>query len=194
MAAVWTEYSHPPYFVAYRGAETEGAHTLIFTPGQQTWTVTSYPASLTPGASWELDGDHGNHRSIHIDKVDGSHFVVTSTDRFQPGVQCTLDVTRTGDTWSIDRARFSPVRDSGKHDLTLQFATPLSAGAEHSEVSLIVGKKKTIATGVLTAADAPGHALTISFSKPAWLNGKKMTEEDAAAKGVVTLSAHPDRL
>ena len=190
-AAVWTEISHPPYFVAYRGAETESAHTLVFLPGQQTWTITSAPATLTAGATWELDEEHGNHRSIHIDKADGAHLTVTSTDRFQPGVHCTLDVTRTGDTWSIDHARFSPVRDGEKHAFTLQLATPLSAATDHTELILIAGKKKTIANGALAASAAPNHAFTLTFSNPAWLNGKSMTEESTVTSGKVSLSAHP---
>ena len=195
VASVWTEYSHPPYFIPYHGAETQSAHTLVFIPGQQTWTIVSAPTALAAGATWELDGEHGNHRSIHIDKVDGANLTVTSTDRFSPSVHCTLDVTRAGDAWAIDRARFSPVRDGEKHALTLQFTTPLTPSADHVEVSLVAGKKKTIATGIITApdahGDAPDHAPTLSFSTPAWLNGKKMTEVSAAATGTVTLSSHP---
>jgi hypothetical protein len=191
VASVWTEYSHPPYFIPYHGAETESAHTLVFIPGQQTWTIVSAPATLTTGASWELDGEHGNHRTIHIDKVDGTNLTVTSTDRFQPSVRCTLDVTHTGDAWAINRARFSPIRDGEKHALTLQFTTPLTPSADHVEVSLLAGKKKTIATGIIAASDTPEHAPTLTFSTPAWLNGKKMTEVSAAATGTVTLTSHP---
>jgi hypothetical protein len=190
-ASVWSEISHPPYFVAYRGAETESAHTLIFLPTQETWTIASAPAALTVGATWELDGEHGNHRSIHIDKVDGTHLTVTSSDRFQPSVHCILDVTRTGDTWSIDHARFSPIRDGEKHALTLQFTPALSTATDTAVITLTVGKKKTIATGKLSAGVAPSHALTLSVSDPAWLNGKTMTEESATTKGTVTVSAHP---
>ena len=190
-AAVWTEYSHPPYFIPYRGAVSEGAHTLVFIPGQQTWTITSAPAALTPGATWELEGEHGNHRSIRIDKVDGTHLSVTTTDRFQPGVRCMLEVTRTGDSWTIDRARFSPARDGDKHALTLQFATPLSMTTDHAEVDLVAGKKKTIASGLVAANKTPEGGLTITFTNPAWLNGKTMTEASVAAKGAVSLSAHP---
>jgi len=190
-AAVWTEYSHPPYFIPYRGAETESAHGLVFLPGKQTWTIASAPASLTPGATWELDGEHGNHRSIRIDKVDGANLTVTSTDRFQPGVRCTLEVTRAGDAWSITRARFSPVRDGEKHGLTLQFATPLASNSEHVDLSLIVGKKTTIASGTIAQADTAGHPSTISFSTPTWLSGKIITEESMITPGVVTLTAHP---
>lgn len=179
---------HPPYFLPYHGAETESAHTLVFIPGQQTWTIVSAPAALTVGATWQLEGEHGNHRTIHIDKVDGTNLAVTSTDRFEPSVHCTLDLTRTGDTWAINRARFSPIRDGEKHALTLQFTTPLTPTADHVEVSLVTGKKKIIATALINTAD---HAPTLTFSTPAWLKGKKMTEVSAAATGTVTLTSHP---
>jgi hypothetical protein len=188
-AAVWTEYSHPPYFIPYRGALTESAHTLVFTPGQQSWSVVSAPGALTAGATWELDGAQGDHRTIRIDKADGTHLTVTSTDRFQPGVRCTLDVTRAGDGWSVERARFAPVRDGEKHGLTLAFATPLAMGTDRTEMTLLAGKKKTIASGAV--ASGTGGGLTLSFGNPAWLNGKSMTEDMVAAAGTVSLSAHP---
>ena len=190
-AAVWTEYAHPPYFVPYRGAITESAHLLVFTPGKQTWTIASTPSALSVGATWELDNENGDHRSIRIDKVDGPHITVTATDRFQSGVRCTLEATRNDTGWSIAQARFSPLRDGDRHSLTLQLATPLSAGVHSVETSLIAGKKKVIATGKLTVSDAPNHAFTLSFSAPSWLNGKSLTEEMVATNGSLTLSAHP---
>jgi hypothetical protein len=191
VAAVWTEYSHPPYFVPYRGAVTEGAHLLVFAPGKHTWTVASAPATLTVGATWELDSDNGDHRSARIDKADGSHFTVTSSDRFQPGVRCTLEVTRSDAGWSIESARFSPTRDGDKHSLTLQFATPLAASTHQSETTLIAGKKKVIGAGQLTGADATNHSLNLNFSTPAWMNGKSITEELIMTDGSLVLSAHP---
>jgi hypothetical protein len=190
-AAVWTEYSHPPYFVPYRGAITESAHLLLFAPGQQQWTVASAPAALTVGATWELDGDNGNHRSIRIDKADGARLTVTSVDKFQPGVRCTLDVVRTDDGWSVNSVRFSPLRDGEKHSLTLQFATPLSTSVHASAVTLVVGKKTIIGTGQLMAADGAEHSVTLNFSAPAWMTGKSVTEEMVTANGSVTLSAQP---
>lgn len=190
-AAVWTENSHPPYFVAYRGAMTESAHVLVFSPGRQTWAVASAPASLTAGLTWELDSNNGDHRSIRIDKINGTRVTATSTDRFQPGVHCTLDGTYTDAGWSIETARFSPLRDGEKHGLTLQFATPLSAKVHQSDTTLTVGKKKIIGKGQLTAADASGYSLTLSFSTPAWLSSKSMTEELRMANGGFVLSANP---
>ncbi len=191
-AAIWTEYSHPPYFIPYRGAETEGAHLLIFIPGHESWKIASSPTTLTAGATWELEEEHGNHRSIHIDKVDGAHITVTSTDRSAPSVRCTLDATRDGDTWKIDHVRFSPVHDAEKHGLTLQFATPLSPAADNTQLSLLAGRKKTIASGTIAATGDPSaHTLTLSFSNPAWLSGKSISEQESVAGQSITLTAHP---
>ncbi len=190
-AAVWSEYAHPPYFVPYRGAVTESAHLLVFPPGSQTWSIGSTPSALTVGATWELDGRNGDHRSIRIDRVDGEHLTVTATDRFQPGIRCTLESTRSDAGWSIGQARFSPIRDGEKHTLTLQFATPLSAGVTSVETSLIAGKKKAIAMGKLTVGDSTKNSLTLNFSTPSWLNGKHLTEELVTANGSLILSAHP---
>ena len=125
--------------------------------------------------------------------MNGDHLTVTSTERFQPRVHCTLEVTRAGQSWSIERARFSPLRDGDKHSLTLQFASPLSADTAHVDLTLIAGKKKVIAAGQLAAADAASHTLMLSFSTPAWLSGKTVTVAvDGTAHATDTATAvHP---
>lgn len=192
-ASVWTEISHPPYFVAYRGADSENTHRLVFLPGSESWTVASAPATLSVGATWELDEAKGNHRSLRLDKVDGTHITATATDRFQPGVRCTVEATRAGDGWSIDRVRFAPVRDGEKHALTLQFATPLTATADRTSLTLLAGKK-TLAAGSLAAAGAaPNRTWTLNFSNPAWLAGKTLVETGASTVSTneVVSSVHP---
>ena len=190
-ASVWTEISHPPYFVAFHGAESQGTHTLAFLPGKESWTVASAPASLTAGATWELDEAHGNHRTLRIDKTDGTHLTATATDRLQPGVHCTLEATRTGGSWSIERVRFAPVRDGEKHALTVQFATPLSMTADSTNLALLAGKK-TLASGMVagsgTGAD---RMLTVSFSNPAWLAGKTVVDGGSAESAPTMAAARP---
>ena len=190
-ASVWTEISQPPYFVAYRGALSESAHTLVFMPGKESWTITASPAALTPGAAWELDEEHGNHRSIRIETADGAHITAVSTDRFAPGVQCTLEATRSGDGWSIDRVRFAPTRDGGKHFLALQFTTPLSLAGDNTSLALLAGKK-TIANGTVAASGAASNRTeTLSFTNPAWLNGKTLVEQGVMTTKTIALSAQP---
>lgn len=191
-ASVWTEISRPPYFVAYRGALSESAHMLVFLPGKQSWTVTSAPAAITVGAAWELDQENGDHRSIHIEKTDGKHITAIATDRFEPGVQCTLEATRVGDSWSIDRARFAPLRGGDKHFLALQFATPLSSMANTTALTLDAGKKR-IAEGASTSSGTvPEPSESLSFSDPGWLRGKVLVEQSVSTGKTITLSAHPE--
>jgi len=74
----------------------------------------------------------------------------------------------------------------------LQFATPLSAAADTTQLSLFAGKKKSIATGTITATGDPSaRTLTLSFSNPAWLAGKTITEQESIADQNVILTAHP---
>lgn len=189
---VWKEISQPPYFIGYHAAETEGAHTLLFLAGKENWKITASPAALSAGGSWELDEEHGNHRTVHIDKLDGTHIVVTSTERNQPGVQSVLEGTREGDGWKVDRVRFSPVRGGDKHSLTLEFATPLSAAVQTTKLSLLAGKKTTIATGSIAATTtATDASLALTFSDPKWLSGVTMQEQSTATATGMTISAHP---
>ncbi len=191
-AAEWKEISQPPYFVAYHAVETEGGHLLVFTPGAENWKITSAPTALTAGASWELDEAHGNHRSIHIDKVDGSHISVTTTETFDPGVHYVLDATRDGVGWSLKSVRFSPVHESDKHSLTLDFTTPLSESAETAKFTLTAGKKDLLATGSLAATtNATDRNLTLTFSDPKWLSSVALQEQTTLTPGAISITAHP---
>lgn len=189
-AEVWKEISHPPQFVAYRGAMTTSAHTIVLLKGKETWKIVSTPASLAAGSSWEMDDDRGDHRTLKIDKVDGAHYVLSGTDRFHPSVRCTLEATRAGDGWSVERVRYAPVKDGDKHFVTLQFATPLSAATTASNLDIVVGKKAKIATASMTlSGDAANRTETVKLLTPAWAAGKQLTEETAATAGTVTVTA-----
>ena len=180
-AAAWPEISHPPQFVAFRGAESEGAHMLIFLPGKPAWSVLSAPAAISVGATWELEGQHGDRRSMRIDKVDGAHVTVTATDSLDPGVHSILEATRAGESWTIDQVRFAPVHDGERHFLALQFATPLSVTADTTPVALLAGRK-AIASGAITGSGSgPDRTETLRFTSPAWLSGKTIAGGSAFA-------------
>jgi hypothetical protein len=191
-AAVWTEISHPPQFIGYRGAMTHDAHMLVFPAGNESWTVTSAPSSLAVSSTWELDGANGNHRTLRIDKVSGAHYTISSIDRFQPSVRFTLEASREGDAWSIESVRYAPARDGDKHYLTLQFAPALSATTTKSDVTLLAGKKTTLASGTITATEtATDQSLALDFATPAWAHGKTMTEETTPSANGSRTVAHP---
>ena len=173
-ASVWTEISQPPYFVAYHGAMSENAHTLVFVPGMTDWTVKSAPVSVAAGGSWELDGARGEHATVRIDRVDGTQVTMTATDAYEPGVQRTIEATRGVDgSWSIVRERFSPVKDGVKHSMTMDFAAPLNAGVDSDKVT-VSAKKTVLGTGIVTGGKE--GAMTLVFSDPAWMKTIPVTE------------------
>ncbi len=191
-ADVWTEISKPPYFVAYRGAMSLSAHTTVLAAGSESWTIASAPAELKAGATWEMDGEHGNHRTLRIEKSDGTHVVVRGTDRFRPGVMFVLEGSRTADGWSIERVRFAPERDGEKHFLSMQFTTPLTATSTSSTVDMMIGKKAKMATASLAASGtAADHSATLMVQAPAWAKGKGLVEETTSTATTITTVARP---
>lgn len=194
-AEMWKEISKPPYFVGYRGAETQSAHQIIFYKGTQTWTVAKYPAALTTGNTWELDSDRGDHLSLRIDRADGTHFTLTGTDRFQPAIRIVVEATRTAtdgtDSFATDRVLFMPAAKGGeKHAAALTFTPALNATATQSTMDLGVGKKKSIATATLTlSGDTATRTAEVKFTAPAWAATKTLTEESKLTGDTMTLSA-----
>ena len=71
-----------------------------------------------------------------------------------------------------------PVRDGEKHSATLTYT---SGNEMPAAVALIVGKKKTIANGTLSAnriCRRPANgSQKLDFATPAWAHTKAMTEE-----------------
>ncbi|SNS37127.1 hypothetical protein SAMN05421770_101696 [Granulicella rosea] len=177
-AEVWKEISKPPYFVGYRGAMTVAAHRIVLYPGTESWKIASAPTTLNTGSAWELDGDRGAHRTIRIDKVDGAHVTVTTTDARNPGIRVTTVATRTADAWAIESARYAPVKDGDKHSVTLQF-TPAS-------IDFIAGRKTKFATASIAAT---GATQVVTMKSPDWAKGKSLTEETVAKDGVFTVTA-----
>ena len=190
-AAVWTEISHPPQFIAYHAALTSSAHTVVFLPGQRDWTIASSPATLTPGLTWELDSPTGDHRSLKIDKVDGSRVTFTAADRFTPAIRLTLEAVHNPDnTWALQSLRYAPVHDGLKHFALLQLASPLPSNGP-DDLTLFIGKKK-IATGTVSTSGTPqAQSLTLDLSNPTWLHGKTLTELSTTSASSISLSAHP---
>lgn len=191
IAEVWKEISKPPYFVGYRGAYTQSAHRITFAPGRESWTVASGPSSLAIGSTWELDGAHGAHRTLRIERADGNHFLISATDRMQPTVHSLIDANRTDDSWAISSIRYSPVKEGDKHSMTLKFGTPVGPGVPGSTLELVAGKKASIAKGTLTLSGTPmDRTALLDMSIPSWLSGRVLTEETTASTKGFTIEAH----
>ena len=193
-AEVWTEISKPPYFVGYRGAMSLSAHMTVLAPGKQTWTVTTSPTEMRAGQTWELEGDHSNHRTLRIAKVDGAKFVITGTDRFDPSTVFTMECTHTADGWSIERMRYAPAVEGDKHFLTMQFTAPLTAASTASTVDMTIGRKAKMASASLSfTGQADDRTATLQVQSPAWAKGKTLTEETSTNAGSITTIAKPGK-
>ena len=194
VAEVWTEISKPPYFVAYHGAMSLGAHMTVLTPGKEKWTVASAPAELKPGQSWELEGDHGDHRTLRITKVDSGRFVITGNDLFAPSIAFSFECTRAADGWSIDRVRYAPRVDGDKHFLVVQFTSSLTAHSVASTVDIGIGRKTKVASASLTlTGPQEDRTATLLMQSPAWAKGKGLIEEtttDASTVAIVSKLSH----
>lgn len=186
-AEVWKEISKPPYFVGYRGAVTNSAHMLVLGRGSESWTITKAPAVITAGGTWELDAETGGHRTLIIDKTDGTHATISVADRMRPLTRVVMTATRTANGWTVDTLRYSPVKDGDKHSMTLAFtATTPGTGT----LDITAGKKTKIASASLeTGGTAAKHSQAIRFSSPAWVAGKQVSEQATVTADTLTVTA-----
>jgi hypothetical protein len=191
-AEVWTEISKPPYFVAYRGAISIGAHMTVLTPGRETWTAVSSPGELKAGEAWELEGEHGDHRTLRIAKVAGTKFSITGSDQLHSGTVFTLDCVRAADGWAIERVRYAPTVDGEKHFLTMQFTTPLTSSSTGSTAEMTIGRKAKMASAsLLLAGPAEDRTVSLQMLSPDWAKGKALTEETSTDGATMTTTAKP---
>jgi hypothetical protein len=184
-AEMWKEISKPPYFMAWHGAYSLNATTLVLPGGEEKWTITSAPSALAGGATWKLASTTGREQTIRAEKVDGNH--ASLTVEIVPGsTRRTIDATWDGTAWRYNQLRFIP-HTGEKLGLTLQFAPTLSKDGT-SNIDILVGKKK-IVTAAATADAA--NLLTITFKSPDWTKSKSLTETLTTTSTEITLQATP---
>lgn len=186
-APVWTEISKPPYFVGYRGAITSGAHMLVLMRGAETWKITKAPATLAAGSTWELASETGNHRTLTIDKTDGTHATISQTDSMHPITRTVLTTTHTPNGWTVDSLRLSPMKDGDKHFMTLTFTT---ATPSTGTLEITAGKKAKIATASVEMGNAAGEIReAIKFTAPAWMAGKEVVEQTTTTPETLSVAS-----
>jgi hypothetical protein len=191
-AEVWTEISKPPHFVAYRGAMSLNAHTAVFAAGKESWVIAAAPSELKAGSTWELDSDTGDHRTLRVERTDGTHATISGIDRHHPGVSFTIEGLRKADGWSIERVRYAPQHDGEKHYMTLQFGTPLTPASTASNLDLAIGRKAHIATASLTLSGAPNDRTTrVQMQTPQWLRGKDLQEQTTTTASTIATVSTP---
>jgi len=185
-ADVWTEISHPPYFVAYRGTMSENVHTAVLLTGKQKWTVASSPAELKPGTIWLLSGEAGQQLTLKIDKVDGAHVTLTGESSMAPGTRFSMNATHADQGWTVDRMRWYPVDHGDKHYFAMDFpAAPATA------LDLYIGKKK-IASGSMSLSGDPSEKVaTVTLETPKSLKGKSLREQTLIHPNSIEVVAMP---
>ncbi|MGI4854591.1 MAG: hypothetical protein ACRYF4_11170 [Janthinobacterium lividum] len=186
IAPVWTEISKPPYFVGYRGAITNSAHMLVLMKGAESWKITKAPPTIAAGSTWELDGETGNHRTLTIDKTDGTHATISLVDRMHPLTRTVLTATHTADGWTMDSLRLSPLKEGDKHFMTLTFtaATPATGILE-----ITAGKKTKVASASVEMSNTAGETRkAIKFTAPAWVAGKQVAEQTTTSPDTLVIT------
>ena len=182
-ADIWKEISQPPYFIAYHGALSIAAHTLVFQPGKESYTVTS-PATLAVGSAWQFTGDNHGQRTLKISKAEGPRYTMDLTDSAYPSIHATLVATRTGDAWQVESLRFAPNKEGDKHFLTVS--------TTRTTLDVTLGKKLKISSATLAATGTEADLkTTLTLQTPTWAKGKTLTEEAMTTPTTQTTIAHP---
>ena len=170
VADVWSEISHPPFFVAYHGAMSQNVDMAVFAAAAQQWTTISAPKALTSGAEWKLKADDGVDRTLHVQAVNADHATVLDTDDHFPGRTVTLDAVLTNGAWSFEKLHYAAASENANQGLTLTFSPGISGGGS-SKFELIAGRKTRIASGTVHA-DSEQPRIGWDFKDPGWLKGK----------------------
>jgi hypothetical protein len=168
-ADVWTEISHPPYFVAYHGAYSENVDIAVFAAVAQQWTTVTGPKTVAAGAEWKLKSQDGLGCSLRVQAMNGDHATILDTDDHLPGRTITIEASWTNGAWSIEKLHYSAVgADAG---LTISFAPGTNAGGAQSKFEIIAGRKTRIASGTVHG-DPTQPRVGWEFKDPDWLRGK----------------------
>lgn len=178
-AEPWTEISKPPYFVAYRGAYSVNAHTIVFTAGKASWKIDSAPDALKAGATWKLSDGNGRTITLTAVKVDGDKATIREVDSALPRIRKTFVATSSEKGWQLESIRFVP-NDDEKHSVTLS--------VEGSELNLAIGKKNKIATATIDQSPATS---IITIKSPDWAKGKGTRSLVKTENGDLTIAVMP---
>jgi hypothetical protein len=193
-ADLWKEISHPPYFVAYRGARSVGVNIAILAPGTMRWKVDESPASLTLGAAWKLSSADGKHLVVTVKKMDGSEFTLVALDEHLPGRAMTIEAQQSGSGWSIQKMRISPEKQGDDHGFALSFepALPLEMQAPPSaiRVEMQEGKKTKVGAGTLTQRGDVAHPQwLLQMKTPDWARSKSMLEDAVLTQNSIVIES-----
>jgi hypothetical protein len=191
-ADVWTEISHPPFFVAYRGAHALGLDIAVLQPGAMQWKIESAPATLISGAAWKLSSTDGRRCTLTVEKAAGNTFSIVAADEHAPGREMWIEAQQTPKGWLIQRVRYAPQKQSDDHGFALTFQPGLSVGDQGSSATvkfeMQAGKKTKIGVGTLTLqGSATQPKWLFEVKTPDWARTKSMLEDAVVTPNTVQL-------
>jgi hypothetical protein len=181
-ADVWTEISHPPYFVAYHAAHAVGLDVAVLQPGAIQWKIESAPATVSAGAAWKLSSGDGKRCTLTVEKAAGNIFTIVAADEHSPGRAMWIEAEQTPKGWLVQRLRYAPQKQSGDHGFAMSFEPGLPVGDQGSfatvKFEMQAGKKTKIGTGTLTQQGNAAHPKwLLEVKTPDWARTKSMLED-----------------
>ncbi|HEY4047445.1 MAG TPA: hypothetical protein VGM27_11320 [Acidobacteriaceae bacterium] len=181
-ADVWTEISHPPYFVAYHAAHAVGLDVAVLQPGTIQWKIESAPATVSAGAAWKLSSGDGKRCTLTVEKAAGNIFTIVAADEHSPGRAMWIEAEQTPKGWLVQRLRYAPQKQSGDHGFAMSFEPGLPVGDQGSfatvKFEMQAGKKTKIGTGTLTQQGNAAHPKwLLEVKTPDWARTKSMLED-----------------
>lgn len=179
VAELWKEISRPPYFVAYRGAYSSGATTLVFAAGKEMWKIDASPAKVEKGSVWKLSTEGGRQRTLTVASIDVGHATITDVDSAFQHTQRTILATWSDGSWKFEGLRFVP-SEGEKHSLAINIS--------QSALEVVLGKKNKIASA---SCEMGPSSSAITIASPDWAKGKSMVARTTIENGSFTLGARP---
>jgi hypothetical protein len=168
-AEPWTEISAPPYFVAYRGAYSDGISIGALLPGQESWRVTAAPGELSEGAQWTMVDDWGRTRQLRITALRGAELTIQET-----GQSLALQGRRTATGFALrsitlsSRSKTMRISFTPELDLAASPAAPVNFQIDQN------GHNKIAHGSVSVEKSGDAATLRWTFKSPDWAKSRAM--------------------
>jgi hypothetical protein len=166
-AEPWTEISAPPYFVAYRGAYSDGIGIGALLSGQESWRVTEAPKDLIEGAQWTLVNDRGRTRQLRIAAIRGDELTIQET-----GGSLTLQSRKTATGFALrsitgaSRSKNMRISFTPELDLAAGSAAPVNFQIDQN------GHNKIAHGSVSVEKRGNAASLRWMFKEPDWAKSR----------------------
>ena len=182
-AEVWTELSHPPEFVPYRGSYTEGLDSGEIGIGSEEWQVISAPSQLERGAQWVISSTR-NRRTLTVTEATADRIKINQTDTNPWELTTELTYARSQAGFGLSEISIT----DHSHTLQMTFNPPLppvgTTGSTKSAFTINQGKQRGIASGEVSYENAAdGAELKFQFRAPDWAKGRVLTSKVQTAPG-----------